>query len=405
MPVSVESRLGRHYIVEDKSEAVPFLIRFRCSEKFASTSSLYSVAIDASWSMDGAKIFRAKEAVLKMLKNLPSTDYINIYSFNDRTKLVYSGRVSEYNKALSSVLDIRLGGGTNIYGLLKHVYSNYLNMRSEGINSHKLIVITDGIPTTGTRSSSKIIDIARRLGEHVSASVIVCVGDDCNDKLLMDIATSTKGVLEVLDDADKLIPVVEKLAHRYRNICAKNVKMYVKSTPTSSIYIYNRSLKPTENGLEISVGDIYTYDRIDIAGEVVVPPQRSGNIYLATISIEYTDIDSEHRELPPITLSIPCLSNQTTSEPAIDATIYREVNLVKMASMIVKDLYKNLTITDAQKIITEFTEKTKTATSNTEDLYAKTIDLREHLESEGLSPEAIKKLMSLLSRILTGRMY
>ncbi|MEM1561287.1 MAG: hypothetical protein QXN35_07010, partial [Ignisphaera sp.] len=154
-----------------------------------------------------------------------------------------------------------------------------------------------------------------------------------------------------------------------------------------------------------SVGDIYTYDRIDIAGEVAVPPQRSGNIYLATISIEYTDIDSTHREVPSITLSIPCLSNQTDSEQAIDATIYREVNLVKMASMITRDLYKKLTILDVQKIITEFTEKTKTATSNTEDLYAKTIDLREHLESEGLSPEAIKKLMSLLSRVLTGRMY
>ncbi|MEM4744694.1 MAG: VWA domain-containing protein [Ignisphaera sp.] len=405
MPISVESRLGKHYIVEGKSEGVPFLIRFRCSEKFVSTSSLYSIAIDSSWSMNGAKIFRAKEAVLKMLKNLPPNDYINIYSFNDKTKLVYSGKASNYREASLSVLDIKLGGGTNIYGLLKKVYSDYQYLKNRGIDSHKLIVITDGIPTTGTRSSSKIIDVARRLGDNVSASIIVCVGSDCNDRLLMDIATSTKGVLEVLDDADKLVPVVEKFAYRYRDICAKNVKMYIKSTSTSSIYIYNRPSRSMGNGLEVSVGDIYTYDRIDIAGEVVVPPQKSGNIYLATISIEYTDIDSTHREVPSITLSIPCLSNQTDSEQAIDATVYHDIKLLKMASMITRDLYKKLTILDVQKIITEFTEKTKIATSNTEDLYAKTIDLREHLESEGLSPEAIKKFMSLLSRVLTGRMY
>ncbi|MEM4924635.1 MAG: hypothetical protein QXE70_09755, partial [Ignisphaera sp.] len=112
MPISVESRLGKHYIVEGKSEGVPFLIRFRCSEKFVSTSSLYSIAIDSSWSMNGAKIFRAKEAVLKMLKNLPPNDYINIYSFNDKTKLVYSGKASNYREASLSVLDIKLGGGT-----------------------------------------------------------------------------------------------------------------------------------------------------------------------------------------------------------------------------------------------------------------------------------------------------
>lgn len=403
MPISVESRLGKHYIVEDKSEDVPFLIRFRCSEKFASTISLYSIAIDSSWSMDGSKIFRAKEAVLKMLKNLPPNDYINIYSFNDKTKLVYSGKASNYREASLSVLDIKLGGGTNIYGLLKKVYSDYQYMRNRGIDSHKLIVITDGVPTTGAKSSSKILDIARRLGEYVSASIIVCVGSDCNDKLLMDIATSTKGVLEILDDADRLVPVVEKFAYRYRDICAKNVKMYIESIPTSSIYIYNKPSRSMGNVLEISIGDIYTYDRIDIAGEVVIPPQKVGNIYLATISIEYIDIDSTHRELPSITLSIPCLSDQTISEQAIDATIYHDIKLLKMASMITRDLYKKITILDAQKIITEFIERT--STPDAVDLYNKTIDLREHLESEGLSPEAIKKFLSLLSRILTGRMY
>ncbi|MEM1876737.1 MAG: hypothetical protein QXH21_08155, partial [Ignisphaera sp.] len=114
-------------------------------------------------------------------------------------------------------------------------------------------------------------------------------------------------------------------------------------------------------------------------------------------------IDSTHRELPSITLSIPCLSDQTFSEQAIDATIYHDIKLLKMASMITRDLYKKITILDAQKIITEFIERT--STPDAVDLYNKTIDLREHLESEGLSPEAIKKFMSLLSRILTGRMY
>ncbi|MEM1668374.1 MAG: VWA domain-containing protein, partial [Thermofilaceae archaeon] len=111
----------------------------------------------------------------------PPDDYINIYSFNDKTKLVYSGKASNYREASLSVLDIKLGGGTNIYGLLKQVYSDYLDMRNRGIDSHKLVVITDGVPTTGAKSSSKILDIARRLGEYVSASIIVCVGSDCND--------------------------------------------------------------------------------------------------------------------------------------------------------------------------------------------------------------------------------
>ncbi|MEM0372166.1 MAG: hypothetical protein QXI86_02620 [Ignisphaera sp.] len=54
----------------------------------------------------------------------------------------------------------------------------------------------------------------------------------------MDIATSTKGVLEILDDADRLVPVVEKFAYRCRDImCKKRQNVYREYTYKLYLYI------------------------------------------------------------------------------------------------------------------------------------------------------------------------
>ncbi|MEM1897435.1 MAG: VWA domain-containing protein, partial [Ignisphaera sp.] len=131
MPVAVEPRLAKLFVVEDKIEAVPFIIQIKGIGSSRDTQNIYTVAIDASWSMDGAKIFRAKEATIEMLKNMSPDDLVNIYSFNNKVeRVIYMSKASSYEAIADAVASIKLGGGTNIYGLLKQIYRDYIEIKN-----------------------------------------------------------------------------------------------------------------------------------------------------------------------------------------------------------------------------------------------------------------------------------
>lgn len=68
-------------IVEGREEVIPFVLRIKGSSSVKS-KSIYLVGIDISLSMDGAKIFYIKEAVIQILRHLNPENHINVYSFN-----------------------------------------------------------------------------------------------------------------------------------------------------------------------------------------------------------------------------------------------------------------------------------------------------------------------------------
>lgn len=406
LPVAVEPRLAKLFVVEDKIEAVPFIIQIKGIGSSRDTQNIYTVAIDASWSMDGAKIFRAKEATIEMLKNMSPDDLVNIYSFNDKVeRVIYMSKASSYEAIADAVASIKLGGGTNIYGLLKQIYRDYIEIKNSSnkkMDSFKLVMVTDGVPTTGVKDEAKIVEIAKKLGEHTSISLIIGVGSDYNEKLLMDIATNTRGIFEHLSNPSKIYSIFNKIVSRYRELCAKNVKLFIKTLPGSSIYIYNRPAYAGKGGIEIDVGDIYSNDTIDVVGEVVLPPQKRGLIHIATISASYIDTENISREIPPMPLSLPCLSNPPLEHLDIDERLFKEFSMIKTATLLARDLYGKPSAEDIKKIVDELVNATLTI--DRRDLYSRTIDIRSQLEQEGLSPEVVKKLVSFISKIISGRL-
>lgn len=403
MGLLVEPKLARVFIVEDKIEAVPFIIRIKGVSSLPKTKSLYSIAIDSSWSMDGIKMFRAKEAVIQILKKLNPDDLITVYSFNDKIiKIVYMVNASNYESIANYIADIKLGGGTNIYRLLQQMYKDVQGLDRNKVDSFKFVMVTDGMPTTGVRDPDKIIDLSKKLGKYASVSLIIGVGNDYNEKLLMNIAMNTNGFFEHLDDPSKLLSTLEKMVLKYRELSAKNVKLFIKTSPGASLYIYNRPAYAVKGGLEVDVGDIYAGDVVDIVGEVILPPQKKGLVHIVSVSTNYTDEKGNSLETPAVTTSLPCLSKPSIEHLEMDEKLFSEFNVVKMASILAKDMYGRASVIEIEKIINELVNTTLAL--ERKELYSRTIDIKTHLEQEGLSPEVVKKILSLISKIVSGRL-
>ncbi len=78
-----------------------------------------------------------------------------------------------------------------------------------------------------------------------------------------------------------------------------------------------------------------------------------------------------------------------------------EVSTVKLAEILKRELLKGLPPEEAKKKIAELMHSTMLLDRS--ELYHRTIDLKERLEREGLSPELVKELLAILSKILSGR--
>ncbi|MEM0000307.1 MAG: VWA domain-containing protein [Desulfurococcaceae archaeon] len=409
MSITVEPRLAKLFIVEENEDVVPFIIRIR-GIKAARTRSVYLVAVDNSWSMDGAKIFYAKQAVLQMLKHLNPEDYINVYKFNRNvTRVIFMENINNAERIAEAVTDIKLGGGTDIYRVLEHMLNDCVripvelkrNEKVQQLESFKMILITDGNPTVGVKDESRIVNMAERLGKHISLSLVIGVGDDYNEKLLMEVAAKTNGFFEHLSDPTNMPQIVERMVSRYKELSAGNTKLFVRTAPGIGIYVYNRPTFNIAGGVEIDVGDVYGGDVIDVIGEFIVPPQKRGKVYLASISASYVTSEGKSSMTETVSLSIPCLHSISPDLLEVDETTYKAVNAMRMASALAKDLYGDLSAEKLEKAVEELLNTT--ISIDRRDLYARTIDLKSQLEREGLSPEVVKKLVALISKILSGR--
>lgn len=408
MSLALDVRLSKLFVVEGRNDVVPFMIRVK-GVGALKTRSAYLVALDSSWSMDGSKIFFAKDSVLRMVKLLDPDDYISVYSFYGKvSKVLDIEKVGNTDKIVRAVADIKLGGGTNIYSVLEQMYADATRVREElksrerdAVPSVKMVMVTDGNPTTGVRDGDRILDMAGKLGKHVSVSLVIGVGEDYNEKLLSGIALKTNGFFEHLDDPAKMPSLIEKMASAYRGLSAKNLRILIKTVPGVGVYIYNKPAYTSRGGVEIEVGDVYEGETITVVGELLVPPQKRGMSYLATVTGIYTQTDGAEKELPPTNVTIPCVHIAPPDAVEVDNTVFREVNLIRVASIITKDLYGQLSADKLMNVLENIANSTIVVENR--ELYTKTIDLKAQLEKEGLSPDVVKKVVALISRILSGR--
>ncbi|XP_016065719.1 PREDICTED: inter-alpha-trypsin inhibitor heavy chain H1 [Miniopterus natalensis] len=123
--------------------------------------------IDISGSMEGQKIKQTKEALLKILEEIPPGDYFDLVLFGSRVQSwkgsLVPASAANLQAAQEYVWRFSLDGSTNLNGgLLRGI--EILNQGSfPGISNHApiLIMLTDGEPTEGVTDRSQILKNVR----------------------------------------------------------------------------------------------------------------------------------------------------------------------------------------------------------------------------------------------------
>ncbi len=206
-----------------------------------------SVVLDQSGSMEGQKLYAAKEALLRLLHQVPSNDrvIIQITLFSDDAQeflAPISG--TDLQKRMEpvsrDVQNIAAGGATSLGSGLRvalrasRPYSEY---------ARRVLMITDG-KQEGTLPVS---DAYKAANELASAGIRVDawgVGNGWEADQLRTIAHNTGGEADALPDAFGLVDAVTQLFSDVQSTKASNVRL-VLNTPVGTLIKSVRQVYPS----------------------------------------------------------------------------------------------------------------------------------------------------------------
>lgn len=135
-----------------------------------------------------SKLTLAKEAAMKSLDNLRSTDEISVVAFDDKyQRVVDRQNVNDKEGIKELISGIGEGGGTSIYPALNEAYA--IQSESNAKIKH-IILLTDGQDGFGLSNYEDLLNNINNAGITLST---VSVGEDADSNLLDELAAEGNG--------------------------------------------------------------------------------------------------------------------------------------------------------------------------------------------------------------------
>merc|ERR1712232_785388 len=221
--------------------------------------------LDISGSMTGEKIRQLKDAMFTVFDDMTESDYFNMVAFSDRISHwngdefnnirnfddyinyeseddedeeaiianlpIFQATEENKNQAISSVLELRADGGTNINdAILAAIEVTKEAIRRETLPENvkpMVVFLTDGLPSSGVTKDEEIKSNIQKSNEDQIPVFTIAFGADTDIGLLQDIASQNSAISKriyegsdaalQLEDSDTQIssPLLSKLKFEY----------------------------------------------------------------------------------------------------------------------------------------------------------------------------------------------
>ncbi len=160
-----------------------------------------ALAVDTSGSMTGDAMEWTITGLLSMVDVLEPGDLVTLIDFDtDAEVLIEHAVAGDDDEALvAAIHSLRAEGGTNIHDGLEEAYGAVAAAALEGMQS-RVILLSDGLATSGNTSSSDILDLAVEGAELGIGLTTIGMGSDFDIDLMRDLAEEGAGAFYFLED-------------------------------------------------------------------------------------------------------------------------------------------------------------------------------------------------------------
>jgi Ca-activated chloride channel family protein len=268
------------------------------------------VLLDRSGSMDGPRLFAAKEALLALINRLDPTDRLGVVAFDNQAQVVLPTRaLGEVGKdsARAAVRAIQSGGSTDLS-------SGYLRALQEargaaGDTGTTLILLSDGHANAGITDPVALKQLAADShGRGITTSTIG-IGLGYDERVLVAL---TEGGAGNHCFAEHPEAAVVALAGEVEGLLSKNVQaaslLITPGAGVAGVTLLNQL--PSyggPDGITIELGDFYADETRRLVLALDVPGRADlGVVEVASLALRYVELPGlvEHTVTVPLTVNV-----------------------------------------------------------------------------------------------------
>ncbi len=255
----------------------------------------FSLVLDRSGSMSGAKLKNLKAAANLALEQMSAQDLISVVVFDDKYDVIVESQpVTDLNALQQRIERIRAGGGTKMsLGMKRGLEQLQQGMRADRIS--RMLLLTDG-ETFGDEADCR--HYGQKAGQHSCAITALGLGDEWNDVLLDEIAQSSGGSSDWIPDGqpEAILKVFRQQVRVAQATVIQNAMMLLRLVPgavpravwrvTPMIEkLGHRAL--SDRDVQISLGDMDRQQGQSVLIELLVGPREPGTYRIAQAEINY----------------------------------------------------------------------------------------------------------------------
>jgi len=255
-----------------------------------------SLVLDKSGSMYAQeKLEYVKKAVIYVIDQLRSDDLSSIIAFADRARVVVPSQQifdkGGVRNTVQRIDNVSVGGGTHMFkgitAACDEVMKNYSNSRKNHV-----ILLSDGL----TVAESKCLKKCKEESAKGISFSTLGVGNDFNQKLMMDIADTTGGKSYYIDVPSDIPNIFAQELKGVQSVIIQNPTLNLKLSKNIQVKRAYK-VKPLISDLgspqvfnqtySVKLSDLQKDEPQSVLYELILPSRQPGSYRIAQVNLEY----------------------------------------------------------------------------------------------------------------------
>ncbi|OGW27073.1 MAG: hypothetical protein A2X56_01395 [Nitrospirae bacterium GWC2_57_13] len=302
---------------------------------FGTMPANFGLVLDRSGSMDGEKMDNLKEAVGYVADHLSDNDLVSVTIFDDQVETVIPSQAAKNRSDIKGkVAKVIPRGGTQISDGLRAGLAEVKKGHSAG-RVNRVLLLTDGQTWD---DEDACLRLAEEAGKQNVAITTIGIGDEWNEKLLLQIAEKSQGNSHWIQNPIAILDAFRQEVEGMQAVAAVNLKLTARLSPgVKPVKVYSTvpmisdiSAKAVNGqGVTAGLGSLDGKQGQKVLIEMRVPAHAAGTFRLGQVEITY-DVPSNGAKAQSVKTD---LSIMFTDDAAKAAKVNAKVmNLVEKVS-------------------------------------------------------------------------
>ncbi len=328
--ISLSCTWGRAPMVASQNPQVAYLLVEAQAATVAEPVPLnFSLVLDRSGSMQGAKLAALKDATRRVIETLTPHDIVSIVLFDDTVQTLTPATPATDKAALIAQIDaIEEAGGTAMSGGLA---AGVVELRKHADPGRvgAMLLLTDG-QTWGDEDRCRAL--AQELARDGVRVTALGLGAEWNEQLLDDIAEVTGGTSDYIADPAQITTFFQHAVRTAQGTVAQDARLLLRlvrdvaprAVHRATPVIANLGYQPIgESEIAVRLGAIDVGAPASVVIDMMVPARGPGSFRVAQAELHYTPVGGTEQVIKQDILL------EFVADPAAAAYDPRVMNLVE----------------------------------------------------------------------------